>query len=131
MFKKAYAVVVDSYIDGGAPGYYAVAICETQEEADKIKSFVNSCRSTIKDSKVGTRRRWESDNYLYKFDSHKISFGYHEGDDSNAYIQEVNILQSGDFEKLYYRFKEELKESRVRYAEKHDGKVDYSDWRLI
>lgn len=23
MFKKAYAVVVDSYIDGGAPGYYA------------------------------------------------------------------------------------------------------------
>ena len=118
MFKKAYAVVVDSYIDGGAPGYYAVAICETQEEANKIKSFVNSCLNKIKNSNIGTRKRWEATRYLEKFDNYEISFGYNEGADSDA------------FEKIYYKFKEELKESRERYAKEHDGKIDYSDWRL-
>lgn len=130
MFKKAYAVVVDSYIDGGAPGYYAVAICETQEEADKIKSFVNSCLNTIKNSKIGTRKRWEATRYLEKFYDYEISFGYNEGADSNAYIKEITILQDGDFEKIYYKFKEGLKESRERYAKEHDGKIDYSDWQL-
>ena len=91
MFKKAYAVVVDSYIDGGAPGYYAVAICETQEEADKIKSFVNSCLNTIKNSKIGTRKRWEATRYLEKFDNYEISFGYNEGADSDAYIKELTL----------------------------------------
>lgn len=131
MSKKVYAVVIDSYIDGGAPGYYAVAICETQEEAEKIKSFVNSCLNTKKNSKIGTRKYFEATRYIKSFDNYEISFGYKEGADSNAYIKEVTILQDGDFEEIYYKFKEGLKKLRERFAKENDGKIDYSDWRLL
>ena len=128
--KKVYAVVVDSHIDGGAPGYYAVAICETQEEADKIKSFVNSCLNTINNSKHGTRKHWEATRYIKSFDNYEISFGYSEGADSNAYIKEITILQDGDFKEIYNKFNEGLKKTRERFAKENDGKIDYSDWRL-
>ena len=128
--SKIYAVCIDSYIDGGAPGYYAIAMCETKKEAETIKSFVNSCIKTINNTQFGTRKHWEACQYLREFDNHELSFGYYEGIDSEATIKEINVIEPGEFWKIYYKFNEDLKHIRKTFADKNGGKVDYSDWRI-
>lgn len=101
MFKTLYAVCSNSRIDGGAPGYFAIAMCETREDAEEIKKDIDEYLNKIKQNpQAALEFKYEYGAYSYNLfeylDSRDLSFGYHEGIDSKkVYIVEVKVVLPG------------------------------------
>ena len=114
-----YAICIRTAIDGGAPGYYAVAMCETEEDAVVIKEFVDSCIKTINSTPWNIRRHKDAEMLIDDVaDWIGVKFGYSEGIDSNvSYIKKIKIVETGNGRGLptklnhclrdYYRKKKE------------------------
>lgn len=98
MFKTLYAVCSDSGIDGGAPGYFAIAMCETREDAEEIKKDIDEYLNKIQSNQQAALEfKYGYGSYRYDLfdylDSRRLTFGYHEGIDSKeVYIVEVKVV---------------------------------------
>lgn len=116
-FKTIYAVCVRTYIDGGAPGYYSVAMCETREDAEIIKVFVDSCLKTIKSTPEDVRRHKDAKMLIDEIvDWNNIKFGYDEGPDpeSPSWITEIRIVTEGNGSGLPTKLNHYLRDLRKR-----------------
>lgn len=121
MFKTVYAVCVKSIIDGGAPGYYAVAMCETEGDARAVKTFVDSCLNTIQTEPWDTQRHQDAIMLINDIvEWEHIKFGYSEGIDGlESYIQPIKIVTAGNGE----GFPIELGKLLIEYKQKMGGGV--------
>ena len=106
MFKTLYAVCSDSRIDGGAPGYFAIAMCETREDAEEIKKDIDEYLRKARSTKESANEfEWGFGAYEYDiFDfarDKNFSLGYRESIDSKeVYIIEVSVVSSGEGQKF-------------------------------
>lgn len=118
-FKTIYAVCVRTYIDGGAPGYYSVAMCETKEDAEIVKTFVNSCLKTINSTPENVRRHKDAKMLIDSIvEWNDIKFGYDEGVDSEtSWIQEIKIVTAGNGAGLPTKLNHLLRDHRRRLKE--------------
>lgn len=90
--KKVYAVCCETRIDGGAPGYFIISTCDRLEDAEKVKSKLDTLTSDELDL-LGDRT----------FNEHV--FGYNEGacrymydNPDLIFISEINVIESHELD---------------------------------
>lgn len=131
MFKTHYAVCVQTRIDGGYPGAYTVAICETEEDAKIVKGFVDSCLKTINTVPEGNRRHEDAYSLIYdvvKAGSINTKFGAAEGVyGKESYISTINIIEAGQAKGFPTRLNHWLRDYRRRMREFDEERNDNSE----
>ena len=80
---KVYAVCGNSSIDGGAPGKFIFCVCKDKNIATKIKTYINT-----------RYRSCKGNEYLAFTDESPWYFGYDEGMNGDAYVEEIPIADA-------------------------------------
>ena len=89
--KTIYAVCCETRIDGGAPGYFIITTCDRLEDAEKVKTKLNTL-SVSELSLLGDR------------DFNDYVFGYNEGacahynDLNMIFISKINVVESNELD---------------------------------
>ena len=89
--KKVYAVCCETRIDGGAPGYFIITTCDRLEDAEKVKTKLN----TLSVSELSLLGNMTFNDYV---------FGYNEGacahynDLNMIFISKIRVVESNELD---------------------------------